>query len=103
MTLRKGEETYIGESEGMENERIRIELAARAALAAIRQAEGGDRVLAFEGCKLVDAFERNFVFVGVTIRESRETYVDDRERGDSRERRDGERARGVGCHEPLVR
>src|SRR5213075_3237175 len=37
VTLRKGEETYIGESEGMENERIRIELAARAALAAIRQ------------------------------------------------------------------
>ena len=75
VTLRKGEETYIGESEGMENERIRIELAARAALAAIRQAEGGDRVLAMEGCKLVDAFERNFVFVGVTIRESRESML----------------------------
>jgi len=75
VTLRKGEETYIGESEGMENERIRIELAARAALAAIRQAEGGDRVLALEGCKLVDAFERNFVFVGVTIRESRESML----------------------------
>jgi hypothetical protein len=75
VTLRKGEETYIGESEGMENERIRIELAARAALAAIRQAEGGERVLALEGCKLVDAFERNFVFVGVTIRESRESML----------------------------
>jgi len=75
VTLRKGEETYIGESEGMENERIRIELAARAALAAIRQAEGGERVLALEGCKVVDAFERNFVFVGVTIRESRESVL----------------------------
>ena len=75
VTLRKGEETYIGESEGMENERIRIELAARAALAAIRQAEGGERVLAMEGCKLVDAFERKFVFVGVTIRESRESML----------------------------
>ncbi len=75
VTLRKGEETYIGESEGMENERIRIELAARAALAAIRQAEGGERVLALEGCKVVDAFERNFVFVGVTIRESRESML----------------------------
>ena len=40
MTLRKGEQTYIGEAEGMENERLRIELAARAALSAIRQAEG---------------------------------------------------------------
>jgi hypothetical protein len=75
VTLRKGEETYIGESEGMENERIRIELAARAALAAIRQAEGGERVLALEGCKVVEAFERNFVFVGVTIRESRESML----------------------------
>ena len=75
VTLRKGDESFIGESEGMENERIRIELAARAALAAIRQAEGNERVLALEGCKLVEAFERNFVFVGVTIRESRESTL----------------------------
>jgi len=75
VTLRKGDETYIGEAEGMENERIRIELAARAAIAAIRQAEREVRVLALEGCKLVDAFERNFVFVGVTIRESRESML----------------------------
>jgi hypothetical protein len=75
VTLRKGDESFIGESEGMENERIRIELAARATLAAIRQAEGEERVLALEGCKLVEAFERNFVFVGVTIRESRESTL----------------------------
>ena len=75
VTLKKGDETYIGESEGMENERIRIELAARAALSAIRQAEGGDRILALEGCKMIEAFERNFVFVGVTVRESRESML----------------------------
>jgi hypothetical protein len=75
VTLRKGDESFIGESEGMENERIRIELAARAALTAIRLAEGDDRVLALEGCKLVEAFERTFVFVGVTIRESRESTL----------------------------
>jgi hypothetical protein len=75
VTLRKGDESYIGEAEGMENERIRIELAARAALAAIRQAEGDERVLALEGCRLVEAFERTFVFVGVTIRESRESTL----------------------------
>jgi hypothetical protein len=75
VTLRKGDESYIGESEGMENERIRIELAARAALTAIRLAEGDERVLALEGCKLVEAFERTFVFVGVTIRESRESTL----------------------------
>jgi len=75
VTLRKGDETFIGESEGMENERIRIELAARATLAAIRQAEGNERILALEGCKLVEAFERTFVFVGVTVRESRESML----------------------------
>lgn len=75
VTLRKGDESYIGEAEGMENERIRIELAARAALAAIRQAEGDERILALEGCRIVDAFERTFVFVGVTIRESRESTL----------------------------
>jgi hypothetical protein len=75
VTLRKGEESFIGEAEGMENERIRIELAARATLSAIRQAEGDERVLALEGCKLVEAFERTFVFVGVTIRESRESIL----------------------------
>ena len=52
VTLRKGDESFIGEAEGMENERIRIELAARAALAAIRQAEGDERVLALEGCQI---------------------------------------------------
>jgi hypothetical protein len=75
VTLRKGDESFIGEAEGMENERIRIELAARAALSAIRQAEGDERVLALEGCRLVEAFERTFVFVGVTIRESRESTL----------------------------
>ena len=75
VTLRKGEESYIGEAEGMENERIRVELAARATLAAIRQAEGDERVLALEGCRLVEAFDRTFVFVGVTIRESRESTL----------------------------
>jgi len=75
VTLRKGDESFLGEAEGMENERIRIELAARAALAAIRQAEGDERVLALEGCRLVEAFDRTFVFVGVTIRESRESTL----------------------------
>ena len=49
----------FGEAEGMENERLRIELAARATLAAIKQAEGEERVLALEGCRLIDAFERS--------------------------------------------
>jgi hypothetical protein len=75
VTLKKGAETFIGESEGMEHERIRIELAARAALAAIRQAEGGERQLAFEGCRLIDAFDHEFVFVGITSRYGRESTL----------------------------
>ena len=75
VTLRKGEQSFIGEAEGMENERLRIELAARATLAAIRQAEGEERVLSLEGCRLVDAFEREFVFVGVTTRQGRDSAL----------------------------
>jgi len=72
VTLRKGEHTYHGEAEGLESERQRFELAARAALAAIRQAEGDDYALALEGYKLVDAFEREWVLVGVTARQGRD-------------------------------
>jgi hypothetical protein len=75
VTLRKGDETFIGEADGLENERLRIELAARATLAAIAASEGERRVLALEGCKGVDAFEREFVFVGVTTRVGRETCL----------------------------
>ncbi|MGH7618327.1 MAG: hypothetical protein ACREPM_13975 [Gemmatimonadaceae bacterium] len=72
VTLRKGEQTYHGEAEGLESERQRFELAARAALSAIRQAEGEECALALEGYKVVDAFEREFVLVGVTARQGRE-------------------------------
>jgi len=75
VTLRKGEQSFIGEAEGLENERLRIELAARAALAAIKLAEGEERVLGLEGCKVVDAFDREFVFVGVTTRVGRDTSL----------------------------
>jgi hypothetical protein len=75
VTLRKGEETFVGESEGMENERQRIELAARAALAAIAAAEGDARVLGLEGCRHLEAFERHFVFVGVTARFGRDSSL----------------------------
>jgi hypothetical protein len=72
VTLRKGDHTFHGEAEGLESERQRFELAARAALAAIRQAEGTDCALALEGYKLVDAFEREWVLVGVTARQGRD-------------------------------
>jgi hypothetical protein len=71
VTLRKGQESYIGEAEGMENERSRIELAARATINAIAQAEPGERAFALDGIRQIDAFDRQFVFVGVTARMSR--------------------------------
>jgi hypothetical protein len=75
VTLRKGEQAFVGEAEGLENERLRVELAARATLAAITQAEGDARVLGLEGCKSIEAFDRQFVFVGLTTRTGREAAL----------------------------
>ena len=75
VTLRKGDQAFVGEAEGLENERLRIELAARATLSAISQAEGDARVLGLEGCKSIEAFDRQFVFVGVTTRLGRESAL----------------------------
>ena len=49
----------------MEGQRSRVDLAARAALKAISQAERGERTLALDGVKLIQAFDREFVFMGV--------------------------------------
>ncbi len=75
VTLRKGEESFVGEAEGMESERSRVDLAARAALVAITQAEGGERSLALDGATVVGAFDREFVFVGVTAKIARESMM----------------------------
>ena len=75
VTLKKGDETYVGESEGVENERQRIELASRAALSAIGLAEGEMRQLSLEGCRVIEAFEREFVFVGITARMGRNSAL----------------------------
>jgi hypothetical protein len=40
-----------------------------------RGAEGNLAVLALDGCKLIDAFEREFVFVGVSARLDRESTI----------------------------
>jgi hypothetical protein len=75
VTLKKGDESFVGEAEGMENERSRIELAARAALQALAQAEPSDRALALDGVRLIEAFDREFVFVGVTARLGRSSAL----------------------------
>lgn len=76
VTLSRDGQEYVGEAEGQETERSRIELAARATLqaigAAIKATAGGERSLALEGAKLIDAFDREFVFVSVSARLGRE-------------------------------
>ncbi len=77
VTLSKDGTEYHGESEGQESERSRIELAARSTVLAILEAmkatPGSDRVLALEGAKLIDAFDRDFVFASVVARVGRES------------------------------
>jgi hypothetical protein len=75
VTLRKGDASFIGEAEGLESERARVDLAARAAIKAIAQAERGERTLALDGAKLIDAFDREFVFVGVSARVGRDSAL----------------------------
>lgn len=75
VTLRKNDQSYIGEAEGVESERSRAELAARAAVQAIGQAEGDAHTLALDGCRLIEAFDREFVFVGVSARVGRGTTL----------------------------
>jgi len=79
VTLSKDGEEFFGEAEGQESERSRVELAARATVFAIIEAmkatPGGDRSLALEGSKLIDAFDREFIFVSIVARIGRETAV----------------------------
>jgi len=71
VTLRKGEKQYVGEAEGMETERARVELAARAALSAVALSDDGARQFSLEGVKVIAAFDRDIVLSGVTVREGR--------------------------------
>lgn len=79
VTLSRGDTHFVGESEGQESERSRVELAARATLSAIAQAASsptvGERSLALEGAKVIEAFDRDFVFVSVTARLGRDMVV----------------------------
>jgi hypothetical protein len=79
VTLIKDGVTYVGEAEGQETERSRVELASRAALTAVQEATKdvgeGERALALEGSKVIDAFDREFIFVSVAARIGRDRLV----------------------------
>ena len=75
VTLRKGNSSFIGEARGIEGDRSRVELAARATLLAIADADNREGQLGVQGVKVFDAFERTFVFVVVSVRSGRENKV----------------------------
>jgi len=75
VTLRRGEQQFVGEAEGFESERSRVELAARATLAAIAQTETFERKFSLEGAKVVSAFDREVVLVGIQARAGRENTL----------------------------
>jgi hypothetical protein len=75
VTLRKGDQSFVGECEGPESARSRAELAAKGALLAIEQLERGSSAFVVEGCKVIDAFDREFMFVGISVRVGRETAL----------------------------
>jgi hypothetical protein len=75
VTLRRGDESFEGEAEGLETEAARLELAARATVLAIAFAEGKSGSLALAGAQRVDAFGTEFVFVGVTARQGRDSVL----------------------------
>ena len=75
VTLRKGEASWMGEAQGIEGDRSRLDLAARATVIAIAAAEEREGQLAVEGVKLIEAFERSFVFVAVTVRSGRDAKL----------------------------
>ena len=79
VTLTRDGVEHIGEAEGQESERSRIDLAARAAVQAIvvamKAGSGVERHLSLEGATLLEAFGREFLFVSVAARIGREPAV----------------------------
>jgi hypothetical protein len=71
VTLRRGEQQYVGEAEGMNDDRGRVELAARAALGAVGLSETSGKQFSLEGVKVVSAFDREVVLVAVSVRVGR--------------------------------
>ena len=75
VTLRRGDQVFVGEAQGQETHAVRTETAARATMAAVQQADTEGRILVFEGARIVDAFERQFAFVALTTRFGRESAL----------------------------
>ncbi len=59
------DQEFVGEAMGADVPGARVEVAARATLAALQRAEGNRVELALQGAKVVRAFDRGVVVVGV--------------------------------------
>jgi hypothetical protein len=75
VTLRRGEELFVGESTGQGSDRLRVETSAKAACSAVQKAESDGRSLMFEGAREIEAFDREFVFVALTTRSGHESAL----------------------------
>ena len=60
-----GDREYVGEADGADVPGARVEVAARATLDALQKAEANRVELALQGAKVVRAFDRSVVVVGV--------------------------------------
>jgi len=75
VSLIKDGTSFIGEARGVDGDRARLELAARAACLAIGDADSKDRQFGLEGVRVFEAFDRKFIFVGVAVRHGREVRL----------------------------
>ncbi|WP_156799026.1 hypothetical protein [Gemmatimonas aurantiaca] len=78
VSLSRDGQSFVGEADGQESERSRVDLAARATVQAILAARGapaGDRGLSLEGAEVLEAFDREFVFVSISARVGRGSIV----------------------------
>jgi hypothetical protein len=76
VTLRINDEHFAGEAEeGLQSDRSRVDVASRAALAALAMAGPTAGMFSLEGAKVIDAFERQFVFAAVMARSGRDQVL----------------------------
>ena len=101
VTLKKGDSSFVGEAEGLESQRFRVEFAAKAALRPWASETDATGVLGLEGCKVINAFDHDFVFVGITARFERETRIAYRNGGGEGEYGDRGGVGGVGRDQPV--
>lgn len=76
VTLRVGADHFAGEAEeGLQSDRSRVDVAARAALMALSMAGPVAGLFSLEGTRVIAAFDREFVFAAVMARAGRESVL----------------------------